>query len=481
MRGQEVENPTSGWAESRRVGWLILGVVGLAALVVRAFYAFGSPPALFYGDDNTWYLGAAQSLATDHWGQIIGLSGSRVWSFRFPPSYPVVLAIGRRLLFWVQPSDAYRWVSILGGVVAAVAIARLGWRWTAAAPVRCRYLVSAFAGLVFALSPISAGASAALMSESLFMPVVAGVLLVVDHMLERGEVQLLWIAVLAALLVVGSLTRVEGLVYLAAPVLMGAFVARRRSRRVTAWAWVLAVGVLAVVAWSSFASTQAGRPVLVATNGSPVLGASCNEAEYGEAAGYWLGSCLGVSPGRLSTTAKRALATPVANHFELAPSAGPEIEAEVSRAQLDEGLDRIASDPLGALHAVPFRVARALGVYWSPTQTNHETFEGRDRDWEAVGRWFHILAVLPFATLSLVGLATRRSRIGRRFRSIADPVRLAPGLALLAVWMIGIAVTYGSARLRAPVEPVLALLAALGAGILVVPGSNAAPETWTET
>jgi hypothetical protein len=451
---------------------LIAGAAGLVAFAIRAVYAFTARPVLYPGTDNTWYVEVARSVADGRWGRVEGVTGAPVWTFRFPPAYPWFLAAGERLLFWVEPLDSARWASIAGGAVAAVLVARLAWRWTSSAPPRSRVLVTAVASGVFAVGPVVAGSSAALMSEGLFVAVVAGVLLAVDHLLDedRGPI---WVAVLGGLLVVGALTRVEGILYLGAPVIAGLVIGRRRARPVARFLVPLAVAVVAVGAWSTFASVESRHPVALASNGGPELGANCHDAQYGEAAGSWLSGCLALSLDDLSAHARRVLAKPPPVELgRLEPPAGADVEAEVSRLQLREGADRVTSDPLGFLHAIPFRLARAAGVYWTSSQTDQAVFEGRDRTWDAIGQWFHLVVILPLVIVAACGLCARRSEVGRRVRRLVDPHRLGPGAALFGVWVVGIVFTYGSARLRAPVEPLLALLAGLGAGVLLLATSG---------
>jgi hypothetical protein len=436
------------------------------AFVVRAVYAFRAGPILYPGTDDTWYAEVARSVADGRWGRVEGVTGHRVWTFRFPPAYPWFLALGERLLFWVEALDAARWASVAAGAVGAVVVARLAWRIAATAPPRARVLVALVAGGTVAVSPIVAGASAALMSESLFVAIAAGVLLAADHLLDpdagRG-----WTVLLAALLVVGALTRVEGILYLGAPVVVAAVVARRRRAPVGRWIAVIAAGVVAVVAWSGFASVESGRSVALASNGGPLLGANCHDTHYGDGAGYWRSACLDIPLDRLSVATRRELAiTPELAFGRLRPPAGPRAEAEVSRVQLDEGLGRIAGDPVGVAHAIPFRLARAFGVYWTATQANGDGFEGRNRTWEAAGRWFHLVVVLPLVIVAAAGLLARASEVGRRARRLVEPRRLVPAAALFGVWVVGIVATYGSARLRAPVEPLFAVLAGVGAAVL---------------
>ena len=54
-----------------------------------------------------------------------------------------------------------------------------------------------------------------------------------------------------------------------------------------------------------------------------------------------------------------------------------------------------------------------------------------------------------------------------RLRDLVDARRLVPSLALMAAWALTIAVSYGSARFRAAIEPSLAVFAGLGITIVV--------------
>ncbi|MGZ4737487.1 MAG: hypothetical protein ACXV8R_17955, partial [Acidimicrobiia bacterium] len=96
-----------------------------------------------------------------------------------------------------------------------------------------------------------------------------------------------------------------------------------------------------------------------------------------------------------------------------------------------------------------------------------DTFEGRDESWERVGRWFHLLLVLPLAVVGIAAALLRRSKLGRRLGQLTDVNRLVPALSLLPVWLAATLLTYGSARLRAPVEPVLAVFAGLAVATLL--------------
>jgi branched-subunit amino acid ABC-type transport system permease component len=122
-----------------------------------------------------------------------------------------------------------------------------------------------------------------------------------------------------------------------------------------------------------------------------------------------------------------------------------------------------------------------LGLYWSEHQSTQEYFEGRDHGWEVVGRWFNIVLVLTFAFVATLAAVLRRSRLGTRLRALVDARRLAPSLALIAAWVVVLAVTYGSARFRAVVEPSFAVLAGIGITMAVTALAEARARRSTVT
>ncbi len=238
------------------------------------------------------------------------------------------------------------------------------------------------------------------------------------------------------------------------------------------WAVALVIGLAAAISWSVVISVAADRPVAMSTNsGSLLLGANCARTRANSPdIGYWDVDCLTVPVGSVSPeTARRTHAQNafLAHHFALPPQIGAPGEAEINRAQFDEATSQVADHPFDALAAVPVRLLRGLGLYWSRLQDEQEYFEGRDHGWEVAGRWFNIMLVVPFAFVTLLAALMRRSRLGRRLRALVDARRLVPSLALMAAWAVTILVSYGSARFRAMIEPSLAIFAALGIAILV--------------
>jgi len=406
-------------------------------------------------------------MATGHGGRIADVMGGRSWSFRYPPAYPSVLALGQRLLFWLHPIDADLWASAALGAVAAGVVAALAWRICAGASTGRRAAVAMIAGMLFAANPLLIGASVSLMSEGLYLLAIASALLLADRLLVRGRYG--DAVALGFVFGVAALTRSEGIVLVAAITLGMLIVARRHGSRVRPVLAALGIGLLFPVGWSVFASTTAGRPVVVGTNGgSLLLGATCPLINHDDALGYWHPDCH-VNLSFSSTTAARLGASASAaltNPWVVGPVPGPTADAEGSSAMTRAAFRLMSRHPLALAAAIPFRVARGLGLYWTHLQDVHETFEGRSHPWEIAGRWFHLLLVLPLTIVAVVAFF-KRTGIGRRLRALTDVERLIPMLALLIGWLALVAMTYGSTRLRAGVEPALAVLAGLGAAVLV--------------
>lgn len=446
--------------------------VGVIALAARVAYFTDHRPVLYYGVDAAWYSAVGHSFATGHLGAVAALGGGRVISLRFPPAFPAVLAVGERVLFWMSVRDAQLWTCAVLGAVAASATAAFVLQVCSRATTGVRLALAVAAGLLLALNPSVVGTTATLMSESLFMAVVAGALVAADRLVTTGS----WRAgvVLGVLVALGALTRGEGIVVLGALAVTAVVVARRRTRRALRPGVVaLGMGALALVGWSAFASFEAGRPVVLSTNGgSLALGANCPPAWSGDAAGLWDVRCEGLAVHRLSRST--AAADAEAQHdaqlhpFRLGPELPPPAQAEISRAQLNEAIAQIRSHPVRAAGAVPHRLARGLGVSTSSAQRSLERFEGRIASWETKGRWLFAAVVLPLSVVGAWAVLAQRSRAGAVVRRALDPVRLAPMLVTLAVWLVVTMATYGSTRFRATADPPFAVLATVGGLVLVV-------------
>ncbi len=452
----------------RRDFVVVAAGVALVAFGVRAAYARNAPPVMFGGGDNAWYDAVGRSFAEGRWGRLPGVFGHAVLSIRFLPAYPAVLAIGQRLLFWMRPYGAHIWTSVLLGTLTAALVALLAWRLTDRGGRRAQVVTSAVAGLTFAANPLVAGQSISLMSEALSVLGVVLFLLAFDRMRRAGRRRRGW-PWLAAALSLAVLTRSEGLVLLGSTLVLAGCVASRDQAVRRKTIAVLLVGLAVAGLWSTVASVAARRPVALAANsGSLLLGSSCRASEEGSAIGFWgAPGCFSASSVPLSRRALAALAYKPTNQFRIYPQLGAPVEAEVSNAQLHIALRDIADRPDLFLRAVPFRLLRGAGLYWSAEEGRLIGYEGRSTDWEAAGRDFHHFVVVPLVLIAIVALVMPRRRLGRALRAIVARGRLVAPCTLVLVWLIMIAATYGSTRFRAPIEPVLSLLAGLAAATVV--------------
>jgi len=435
--------------------------IGVLAFALRASYVRKHPWLPLSGNDNTWYATVGRSFAEGDWGRVPGLDGKLVDSARFPHAYPLVLAVGQRLLFWIRPYWAQLWTSAALGTAGALLTTALAWRLTAAATLRLRVVAAFSTGALIACNPVVIGASAALMSEVLYVPLVAAFLLLVDAVMAKPATVSIWI--LLGIVVAGAaFTRGEGLVLLGVP-LVALAILHRHSRPVRVGLLaVVGSATLMVVLWSAVLSMAAGRPVLMSTNGASVLfGATCPQALHGDGRGSWDGECLPPPDDEMSPALRAALQTPVKDPFALAPQWSVPVEAELGSLHLQSALHRMGDDPGAIIGTIPFRWARAVGVLTTHYDERVSFFEGRDADLERVGALLQKVVVLPLVVLFLVALARRRSRLGSALREVVEPVRLVPAGLLVATWLVLITATYGSARFRQPVEPVFALVCGL--------------------
>ncbi len=285
----------------------VVSCVALVAFGVRAVYALEAPPVLFGGSDNAWYHAVGRSFAEGRWGRLPGVQGHLVLSVRFLPAYPLVLAAGQRLLFWMHPYGAHIWTSVLVGTLTAVVLAVLAWRVTDRAERRPQILTSVVSGLVFAANPLVAGESVSLMSEVLYVLAVVWFLLALEGVLRGRQRSHGWLG-LAAAFSLAALTRSEGFVVFGLTLVVATLFASkdRAVRRKTVAA--LFVGLSAAALWSTAASVAARLPVVISTNsGSLLLGSSCRASEQGSAIGFWgAPGCFSASPLTLSRQTRTA-------------------------------------------------------------------------------------------------------------------------------------------------------------------------------
>jgi 4-amino-4-deoxy-L-arabinose transferase-like glycosyltransferase len=277
------------------------------------------------------------------------------------------------------------------------------------------------AAAIAACYPLLIVADGALMSETVYAPLVAGALLAAYRLVDRPSVtRAIGLGVLVGL---AALTRAEALLLLLLLVGPVAWLARERRLRSLAVATVAALCVVAP--WTVRNWTTFDRPVPISTNdGVTLAGANCPETYYGDAIGDFRTACIGPGPRRGDEADAAALYRRRARSY--------------------------ASDHAGR---VPVVVAARLGRLWGvyrPAQLGRDA-QNRRLAVQRIG----ILLSYPLIVLAVVGALALRRR-GRPLRILLAPILLVT---------ITCALTYGGIRLRAAAEVPLVVLAAAGAPV----------------
>jgi dolichyl-phosphate-mannose-protein mannosyltransferase len=386
-----------------------IAALGLAARLLYALVVMHDVPV--GGDGLEFHILANQLGAGDGYIQPLIVSPSHVPTADKPPLYPLLLAVPS-LLGW-KTLVAHRVVSCLMGAALVVAVGLLGRR---VGGERVGLLAAAIA----ALYPLLVVLDGSVRSESLYAPLVAGLLLGVYRLTDRPSV---WRAVaVGAVLGLAVLVRSEAV--LLGVLLLAAAAARLPSgQRLRPIVVAAVVALLVVAPWAIRNWGEFGHPLLSTNEGSLVYGANCHAAYHSRQIGAW--ACyprLTVTPGR--------------------------DEADVSSELRSTGLD-FARDHAGRVPAVMgVRLLRTFDL-WSPNRaTRFEAAIGnRDLSTYRVGvAMYYLLA--PLAVAGALILRRRREPIA---------FLLAPAALVVIVALLG----YGTPRFRVPLEVPIVVLAAL--------------------
>jgi 4-amino-4-deoxy-L-arabinose transferase-like glycosyltransferase len=264
------------------------------------------------------------------------------------------------------------------------------------------------------------------MSETLTALAVVGALLCTFWFWSRPS--LLRAAALGALCGVAALARVEfGLLTVLLAVVISCAVHKPWADR-TAFALAgLAAAALVVAPWVGFNLARFEEPTFISTNdGITLAGANCAETYYGPGIGLWtLGNCTGT--------------------LDL-----PGDQSEKSQFYRDRAFDYIAAHKARVPVVVLARVARTWSLYRPLDMVKFN--QGEDRE-----GWVTRLGLVAYYP-TMIGAIAGSAVLWRRRRRGVLWVLSAP----IIVVTIGAIVTYGQTRFRAPAEPALAILAAVG-------------------
>jgi 4-amino-4-deoxy-L-arabinose transferase-like glycosyltransferase len=383
--------------------------VGLAIRLVYALAVFGGREPT--GDGREFHL-LANVLATSgrYLQPFLYLYRDRpIPTTEKPPLYPAVLAIPSAL--GLDSYDAHRVVSCFLGAVAVVLIGLLGRR---VAGDRVGLIAAALAAVYPALWMLDAS----LRSESLYLPLVALVLLLAYGLSEQPG----WrrAALLGAAIGLAALTRSEAL--LLVPLLLP-WRQPKLAAAVVAGCFVIVAPWL-VRNWITF-----DQPTAISTNeGGLLAGANCHAAYYTDLIGTW--ACFPVNDPAWGTN-----------------------EAVISGHLRSRAFD-YASDHAGRVPAVvAVRVLRVWDV-WKPRSSAHFEASIADRDIGAQrAAMLSLYLLVPFA----IGGAVVLRRRGQPLRILLVPIVFVTLVAALS---------YGSTRFRVAAEASIVVLAAVGVSAL---------------
>jgi 4-amino-4-deoxy-L-arabinose transferase-like glycosyltransferase len=381
-------------------------------VALRLVHVLAVAPRTAIFTDGFFFHWVAQFVSDGH-GYVnpaeLLFKGNTVATAGHPPLYTLVLAGATKL--GIAGEEAQRALGCLFGAGTIAAIGVLGRR--VAGPG-----VGLVAAALAAFNPFLIAADGALMSETLYGPIIALVLIAAYRV--RDEPSLRRAALLGLAIGLAALTRAEALLLLpllALPACWGAARGRFALIGVACLAAVLAIAPWTARNWSTF-----GRPVLISTNdGVTFAGSNCDATYHGRDIGSFRTDCIG-------------------------PQRFPRNEAKQA-ARYRSDAASYAGDHLGRVPVVvAVRVLRLWGLY-QPTQLATDA-QNRRRGVQVAGVVLSYV-LIPFALFGAIALRRRR-----------EPIFILVAPILLVT--VTCALTYGGLRLRHAAEIPLMVLAAVG-------------------
>jgi 4-amino-4-deoxy-L-arabinose transferase-like glycosyltransferase len=411
-------------ARDRKPSRFTIAVAAIAAgaLLLRVFYVLLERRGTPITGDAYFYHRAAELLADGN-GFIgpyqLDLKGITVDVADHPPAYIVYLALWS--LLGVHSPTGHLLASCLLGAATVVVLAFVG---RAIGGAR----VGIIAAVVAAIYPNLFAYDGMLLSETTAILATALVLLA----WYRSPRNPWWaVALLGALCGLAALTRAELILLAPLLILPRAWRGDRPWRQRLALVAVGAVATVAVIApWVIYNTARFGQLVTLSNGLDVTLAqANCDPVYRGDQIGFYRVQCA------IDAAAAAGLTTD--DQLELGRI--------YRRAAIDYVEDHVDRVPLVVLA----RLGRVTGTFRPLQQIDLDVFpEGRDR-WVATSGMFGWWLLAGFGVAGVVVL--------RRQRTPVWPL-LAPGVIVLLVTVL----TFGSTRYRAPFEPCVVLLGAVG-------------------
>lgn len=392
--------------------WL-LGVTALA-FAVRVTYALAVAADFELHGDAFLYRALAWELTNGHgYSQLDSVfAGDPEPTAQHPPLFAFYLAAWSEL--GLDSLTAHRVVTCLMGAAAVALIGLLGRRVAGAR-------VGLIAAGIAAVYPPLFMIDGALLSESLYAPLIVASLLLAYRFLDRPSP--LRAAALGVAIGLATLTRSEGillLVLVAAPVVWRAGQGRLPAFAACAAATALVISPWLVRNWVEFDEF----PVLSTNGGGTAQATNCDAVYYTDLIGFASHGCVRESCNRLTGEV-----------------AQDNCRARRARSYARDNLERV---PLVVLA----RVERVWEVYDPETNLDYSRQWARARGAATAGLVLYTLLV----PLALGGAFLLRGR----------SVSLLPLLATFAMATVVAAIAFGFSRYRLVAEPALVVLAAVG-------------------
>jgi 4-amino-4-deoxy-L-arabinose transferase-like glycosyltransferase len=390
-----------------------LTAVAALGLVLRAAYLYG-PARHVVGIGDWWFYHWQPGLIvnghgfSDPW-QVLASHQYRP-SAAHPPLYSILLS-GLYVLGG-HGTLVQRSLGLILGTLTLVLVGLLGRRVGGER-------LGVVAALLYAVYPVMIAVDGDLMSEVLYGPLIAGMLLAAFALHDRPTVRRA--LVLGAVIGLAALTRTEALLFLPFLLVPVAWRARASGRATLAGVGILAC-VVVIAPWLIRNEIAFGRFVLISTNNQTVIaGANCAHTYHGVNMGGWDITCI----------ARRTKSN----------------EAAQAAIWQHDGLS-YASHHLGRLPAVI--LLRELRVWdlWQPRRQARTFAEGQQIDVAEAG----VAAFWLFALVATAGVLALRRR----------PPALLILLAPAAVVCLTTAIGYGVPRLRDSFDIALPVLTAAG-------------------
>jgi 4-amino-4-deoxy-L-arabinose transferase-like glycosyltransferase len=423
------------------------------------------------GDSAYGYL-QGRMIARGDWfidsAAWVGSGGKRlVPSAGDPPLYALYLAFFNKL--GLTSVTSARLVSVAAGVAGVVLIGVVTRR--VAGP-----RAGIIAALLAAVTPMLWINDGMLLSEALYVPMVALAMLAGYHFWQKPTLGTS--VLMGAVIALAALTRAESLLLFGFMVLPLAWGLKELTLGRRALLAVVSglVGMAVLAPWFLFNASRFEQPVFMTSGtGAVLLAGSCEPAFRGEFIGYYGGHCYdeyiryGYTTDNPDYPGCDAEAVQVA--FDVPdPSMRTDAQNEIlgrcypDPLTLDESQRDAASRVLAQRYLadnkrqLPIVMVARVGRMWDlyapgqNTQLNWQV-EGRGELASIAGLWTYY-AQIPFAIGGLVVLVRRR-------------IPVSPLLAMAGVITITAAITFGATRYRVPADVMIAILAAVGIEALI--------------